>query len=179
VQRKAQEKETLTASYQTLFSATLEGSRFPNSLGLHLSRALLRLYIASDFRLTKASSVGKLSTKEWTALKKKLSKGGRLEKFSLGDPEKEYVTSRGMDILRLHATDFVNKRIAPAEPKNDGRQTPAKGHPVFIAQHATGCNDRDSVEEFFGIKKGVELTEKQVEKVVDVILQWIDEHLTD
>ena len=121
--------------------------------------------------------MAELSKKEWEALKKKLSESGRLEKFVLGEPEKEYVTSRGMDILRLHATDFVNKRLAPANPKNDGRQTPTKGHPVFIAQHATGCNDRDGVQEFFGIEKGVELTEEQVNKIVAVILRWIEENL--
>lgn len=122
-------------------------------------------------------NVAKLSDKDWNALKKKLTADGRFEKFSLGEPEQEYVTSRGMDILRLHATDFVNKRLAPANPKNDGRQTPTKGHPVFIAQHATGCNDRDSLEQFFGIKKGRELTEGEVEMVVNVILGWIEEHL--
>jgi hypothetical protein len=121
--------------------------------------------------------VAKLSDKEWKALKKKLSDDGRFEKFILGEPEQEYVTSRGMDILRLHATDFVNKRVAPANPKNDGRQTPTKGHPVFIAQHATGSNDRDSLEQFFGFEKGLELTKDQVNKVVDAILRWIEEHL--
>ena len=121
--------------------------------------------------------MGKLTDKKWNALKKKLSDDGRFEKFSLGDPEKEYVTSRGIDILRLHATDFVNKRLAPAEPKNDGRQTPTKGHPVFIAQHACGCNDRASLEQFFGIKMGSELTEAEVELIVDVILHWISDHL--
>ena len=123
--------------------------------------------------------MAKLSDKDWTALKKKLAKDGRLEKFVLGEPEQEYVTSRGMDILRLHATDFVNKRLAPENPKNDGRQTPTKGHPVFIAQHATGCNDRDSLEKFFGIKKGKELSEAQVNKIVGAILRWIGEHLDD
>lgn len=123
--------------------------------------------------------MAKLSNKDWNVLKKKLSKDGRFEKFMLGEPEQEYVTSRGMDILRLHATDFVNKRLAPENPKNDGRQTPTKGHPVFIAQHAAGCNDRDSLEEFFDIKKGKALSEAQVEIVVDVILRWIEEHLDD
>lgn len=118
-----------------------------------------------------------MAVKDWNALKKKLDDAGRLEKFGLGEPEQEYVTSRGMDILRLHATDFVNKRLAPAKPKNDGRQTPTKGHPVFIAQHACGCNDRSSLEEFFDIEKGRELTEKEVELIVDVILKWIEEHL--
>ena len=121
--------------------------------------------------------MAKLSDKDWNALKKKLEEAGRLEKFILGEPEQEYVTSRGMDILRLHATDFVKKRLAPANPKNDGRQTPTKGHPVFIAQHATGSNDRDSLEEFYGIAKGEPLSDDQVEYVVDVILRWIGEHL--
>jgi hypothetical protein len=110
-------------------------------------------------------------------LKKKLSAEGCYDNFVLGDPEKEYVTSRGMEILRLHATDFVNKRLAPANPKNDGRQTPTKGHPVFIAQHACGCNDRSSLEQIHGIEKGRELTTDEIEMVVDVILRWIGAHL--
>jgi len=121
--------------------------------------------------------VATLSDKDWTELKTRLDADGRLEKFVLGDPEKDYVTSRGMDILRLHATDFVNKRLAPANPKNDGRQTPTKGHPVFIAQHACGCNDRGSLEEFFGYEKGRELTGDEVNRIVDAILRWIEEHL--
>ncbi|MBN2164295.1 MAG: DUF4186 family protein [Pontiellaceae bacterium] len=118
-----------------------------------------------------------IAEKEWQTLKTKLEEDGRLEKFILAEPEQEYVTSRGMDILRLHATDFVNKRLAPANPKNDGRQTPTKGHPVFIAQHACGCNDRTSLEEFFGFEKGRELSTDEVDIVVDVILKWIEEHL--
>jgi len=121
--------------------------------------------------------VAKLSDTNWDALKKKLADAGRLETFILGEPEQEYVKSRGIEILRLHAADFVNKRLAPANPKNDGRQTPTKGHPVFIAQHACGCNDRTAVEEFFGYEIGRELTEDEVDIIVDVILRWIGEHL--
>lgn len=95
----------------------------------------------------------------------------------MGEPEKEYVQSRGIDILRLHATDFVNKRLAPADPKNDGRQTPLKGHPVFIAQHATGTSDRGKLEKFHGIKAGIELSEKEVAYIVSVILRWIQEQI--
>lgn len=113
---------------------------------------------------------------DWIALKEKLAEAGRLEKFVLGEPEQEYITSRGMDILRLHATDFVNKRLAPAHPKNDGRQTPTKGHPVFIAQHACGCNDRTSLQHFYGIEKGRALTKQEVDSIVDVLLKWIEEH---
>jgi hypothetical protein len=121
--------------------------------------------------------VAKQTDNKWSALKKRLEKDGRINKFILGEPEQEYVTSRGMDILRLHATDFVKKRLAPANPKNDGRQTPTKGHPVFIAQHACGCNDRASVEEFFGYELGRELTGDEVDAIVDAILSWIEENL--
>ena len=95
----------------------------------------------------------------------------------MGEPEKEYVLSRGIEILKLHATDFVKKRLAPADPKNDGRQTPLKGHPVFIAQHATGTSDRIRLEKFHGIKTGIELTEKEISYVVSVILRWIQEQV--
>jgi hypothetical protein len=100
-----------------------------------------------------------------------------IEKLDMGEPEIEYVQSRGVDILQLHAADFVRKRLAPAEPKNDGRQTPLKGHPVFIAQHATGTSDREKLQKFHGIEQGTELTEKEVSYVVDVIIRWIQEQV--
>ena len=40
-----------------------------------------------------------------------------------------------MDRIRQHAEDFISKREAPAYIANDGKQTPMRGHPVFIAQH--------------------------------------------
>jgi hypothetical protein len=116
-------------------------------------------------------------TKQITSIRAKLDKDGRSAKFTLGDAEVEYIQSRGIDILRLHATDFIQKRIAPAEPKNDGHQTPTKGHPVFIAQHACGCNDRNAVETFFSLKKGKQLSEKEVTLIVDVLISWINDQL--
>lgn len=113
------------------------------------------------------------------SVKAKLKKDGRCAEFSLGEAEIEYVTSRGIEILRLHATDFIQKRIAPAEPKNDGHQTPAKGHPVFIAQHACGCHDRDSVENFFSFKKGVLLKDKEINLIVDVLIDWLENQIND
>ncbi|WP_233231520.1 DUF4186 family protein [Tichowtungia aerotolerans] len=117
----------------------------------------------------------KLDEKSWNTLKAKLARSKQIEKLDMGEPEKEYVLSRGVDILQLHATDFVRKRLAPAEPKNDGRQTPLKGHPVFIAQHATGTSDRDKLAKFHGIEKGTELEEKEISYIVDVIIRWIEE----
>lgn len=118
-----------------------------------------------------------IDDQQWKALKSKLARSKQIVTPPMGDTEKEYVLSRGVDILRLHATDFVNKRIAPATPKNDGRQTPLKGHPVFIAQHATGTSDRSKLEKFHGIKAGIALTEKEVAYVVSVILRWIKDQV--
>ncbi len=117
----------------------------------------------------------KIDDKNWKTLRTKLTRSKQIPSLDMGDPEKEYVQSRGVDILKLHAADFIRKRIAPAEPKNDGRQTPLKGHPVFIAQHATGTSDRIKLKKFHGIKEGAELTEKEVAYVVDIIIRWIVE----
>ena len=117
----------------------------------------------------------KIDDKNWKTLRTKLTRSKQIVSLDMGDPEKEYVHSRGIDILKLHATDFVRKRIAPAEPKNDGRQTPLKGHPVFIAQHATGTSDRIKLKKFHGIKEGTELNEKEIAYVVDIIIRWIEE----
>ena len=118
-----------------------------------------------------------LDDKQWQTLKTKIARSKQIEPLELGDPEKEYVRSRGLDILRLHAADFVRKRLAPSNPKNDGRQTPLKGHPVFIAQHATGTSDRSKLEKFHGIRTGIELTEKEISYIVNVIIRWIREQV--
>jgi hypothetical protein len=123
--------------------------------------------------------VQNIDDKQWRALKTRLARFKQGSSLFMGDPEKEYVHSRGLEILRLHATDFVRKRLAPADPKNDGRQTPLKGHPVFIAQHATGTSDRARLEKFHGIKTGIELTEKEVAYIVGVILRWIQEQVSE
>jgi len=123
--------------------------------------------------------VHKIDDQKWKNLKTKLSRSKQITPLSIGDPEKDYVKSRGLDILQLHAADFVRKRLAPADPKNDGRQTPLKGHPVFIAQHATGTSDRGRLEKFHGIKAGIELTEKEIAYVVGIIIRWIEEQAGD
>ncbi len=93
--------------------------------------------------------------------------------FTLKTNDKAYVREKGMDVIRQHAADFVAKRLAPAEPANDGKQTPMRGHPVFVAQHATATCCRGCLEKWHGIPKGKELTAEQQNYVVDVICEWI------
>ena len=73
-----------------------------------------------------------------TGLFERLSKSAFRSRFHLSKRDKEYIAEKGLETIRKHAEDFVAKRLAPAVIPNDGKQTPMRGHPVFIAQHATG-----------------------------------------
>ena len=121
--------------------------------------------------------MNKLSDADWGKIKDLISANEQCSKFTLGDAEREYISERGMEIIRLHILDFVKKRLQPANPRNDGRQTPAKGHPVFIAQHATATNSRLSMNEVHGVPLGKPLDDDQVEWTVEVISRWLNEQM--
>ena len=93
--------------------------------------------------------------------------------FSLKANDRYYAAEKGMDVLRSHAQDFIRKRLSPANPPNDGKQTPMRGHPVFVAQHATGTCCRGCLEKWHHIPKGRPLTPEEETYVVNVILEWI------
>src|SRR5437868_288946 len=59
------------------------------------------------------------------------------QKFHLYARDRATVELRGMDVIRAHANDLIAKKLAPEQPHKDGKQTPYRGHPVFVAQHAT------------------------------------------
>ena len=82
-----------------------------------------------------------------------------------------------MEKVREHACDFIRKRLAPAEIPNDGKQTPMRGHPVFIAQHATVTCCRECIRKWHKIQPGRELSQVQQEYLVDVIMTWIEREL--
>ena len=67
-------------------------------------------------------------------------------KFNLAQKDREYIAAKGLETIKEHAFQFVNSRVAPDFPKNDGKQTPMKGHPVFIAQHATATCCRKCIQ---------------------------------
>ena len=108
---------------------------------------------------------------------KRLSQSKFRSSFTLKANDRHYVIEKGMDTVRSHATDFICDRLAPAEPKNDGKQTPMRGHPVFIGQHATGTCCRSCLEKWHHIPKGRELTETEQKYVVDVIMEWITKQM--
>jgi len=94
-------------------------------------------------------------------------------KFKLKDIDINYINQKGINTIETHARDFIKKRIAPAEIANDGKQTPMRGHPVFIAQHATATCCRGCIEKWHHIPKGRELTETEQQQLVSIIMEWI------
>lgn len=93
--------------------------------------------------------------------------------FRLKQKDKEYVRSKGMETIREHANSFLDSRLVPAVIPNDGSQTPMRGHPVFLAQHACACCCRDCLQKWHGIPKGRELTPQEKEKLADILMEWI------
>ena len=107
-----------------------------------------------------------------------LSKSKFRGSFHLNKKMKEYVQEKGWDKIRSDARDLITKRIAPKNLNNDGKQTPKRQvHPVFIAQHATGCCCRGCLEKIHDIKKGHELSNEEIDYVVNVIMMWIQREM--
>ncbi|MFG2193173.1 DUF4186 domain-containing protein [Streptomyces sp. NPDC048639] len=98
-------------------------------------------------------------------------------KFRLRGRERAIAELNGPSTLRWHAYDLVNKRLAPAEPYKDGKQTPYRGHPVFVAQHATGTCCRTCLLRCHHIPEGRALGRAERAYVVDVICRWIEREL--
>jgi hypothetical protein len=94
-------------------------------------------------------------------------------RFRLAAAERSYLQEKGLDTVLMHAHDFVGKRLAPAEPVNDGRQTPFRGHPVFVAQHATGTCCRSCLSKWHDIPKGRALSAEEQDHVVAAIGRWL------
>ena len=96
-------------------------------------------------------------------------------RFRLRGREAEYYKEKGVEVVLTHGREFIKERLGGAWPENDGKQTPMRNHPVFVAQHATGTCCRSCLEKWHGIKKGVELSEGQINYIISVIKRWLIE----
>lgn len=103
----------------------------------------------------------------------RLRKSEFRSRFRLKRTDLEYIDRIGFDRLEEHCRDFIAQRLAPACPANDGKQTPMRGHPVFIAQHACACCCRGCLEKWYKVPQGRELTASQQEKIVRLLMTWI------
>ena len=109
-----------------------------------------------------------------TDLFARLAKSDFRSRFHLTKKDKEYISQKGLPTIRRHAEDFIAKRLAPAVIPNDGKQTPMRGHPVFLAQHATGCCCRGCFYKWHHIPAGRELTNEEQQYAVAVLMAWIE-----
>ena len=94
-------------------------------------------------------------------------------RMRLQSRERDYLNQKGLAVVLDHAADFISKRLAPAAPANEGKQTPWHNHPVFVAQHATATCCRGCLAKWHAIPKGRALTEEEQRYVVRVIGAWL------
>ena len=94
-------------------------------------------------------------------------------RFRLEGRELRYLQSKGLPTVMRHADELIRQRLAPAEPANDGKQTPFRNHPVFVAQHATATCCRGCLEKWHGIGKGRELSDREREHVLAALERWL------
>lgn len=98
----------------------------------------------------------------------KFRSGFHLRKYMI-----TYIDEKGLSIIEEHAFQFIRKNLAPEVIEKDGKQTPMKGHPVFIAQHACACCCRGCLEKWHSIPKGRPLEEREITYLVALIMEWI------
>ncbi len=106
-------------------------------------------------------------------LKVRLARSPFRSRFRLNDKMKLLTAEKGFTVLEAQALRIITERLAPACPPKDGKQTPMKGHPVFLAQHATGTCCRSCLEKWHGIPRGRPLTEEETAYIVTHLLFWI------
>ena len=95
-------------------------------------------------------------------------------RFHLRGRDAATVELRGMDSVREHAAELLAKRLAPTAPHKDGKQTPYRGHPVFVAQHATATCCRGCLAKWHGIEAGRSLSAEEQAHAVAAIARWLD-----
>jgi len=106
-----------------------------------------------------------------------LSKSKFRSNFHLRKYMKDYINEKGLDKIKEHTIDFMDKKIGDAYPTNDGKQTPTKNHPSFIAMHACACCCRTCLEKWHYIEKGRALTKEEKDFLVNLIMKWINKEL--
>ena len=114
-----------------------------------------------------------MSVRARASLWQALARSSIRSRFRLGPREQRVIQRHGTAGIASHAADFIQTRLAPACPANDGRQTPMRGHPVFIAQHATATCCRACLARWHGIAAERPLSEHEQHYIRDVVMTWI------
>lgn len=113
----------------------------------------------------------------YDAILDRLARSDFRRKFSLSPRETAYFYQKGNEVIRDHARGFIKQRLAPANPHRDGKQTPMRNHPVFVAQHATATCCRGCLARRHGIEQGKPLSENDIEFIAGLIMAWLERNL--
>lgn len=93
--------------------------------------------------------------------------------FTLSESDRNYLHQKGWQTVARHAEELIRARLGQALPRNDGRQTPRQGHPVFVAQHATATCCRKCVQRWHGIPRGRDLSQDEIALLTAIVLRWL------
>ena len=96
-------------------------------------------------------------------------------KFRLAPAEQRYLCDKGLPAVIEHARTMIAQRLAPANLPNDGKQTPFRGHPVFVAQHATATCCRSCLAKWHGIAASHALTEEEQQHIIAALTRWLQQ----
>lgn len=113
---------------------------------------------------------------QWEQLKIRLAQSGFRSRFRLKEKELKIIAERGLTEVEHQSRQILLRRLAPAFPENDGKQTPMRGHPCFVAQHATGICCRSCLKKWHGIPVGRALTDGELDTLTHILMSWIQEH---
>ena len=108
----------------------------------------------------------------------RLAKSKFRSRFHLAESDRRYIEKKGMETIRRHCADFIRTRLAPAKTPNDGKQTPMRGHPVFIAQHATATCCRNCLAKWWNVPRGVSICPDRQQSIVAFLMAWIEREST-
>ena len=113
---------------------------------------------------------------QWEQLKIRLAQSGFRSRFRLKEKELKIIAERGLTEVEHQSRQILLRRLAPEFPENDGKQTPMRGHPCFVAQHATGICCRSCLKKWHGIPVGRALTDGELDTLTHILMSWIREH---
>lgn len=104
---------------------------------------------------------------------RKLKLPGRdSDKPRLDDEDIQLFKELGIDKLKEQARRIVESKLRE-QPENDGYQTPSAGNPVYKAMHACNVASRKELSRAHKIPAGKELSDKQIDAVVNLLIRWI------
>jgi hypothetical protein len=128
---------------------------------------------AGDHQLGSARTGLECSTSDIDRRLEALGRSSFRRRFHLDAAHLDYLRKVGLARVLEHGRQFIDQRLAPAFPPDDGRQTPWRGHPVFVAQHATATCCRKCLSKWHRVAAGSPLSAGQVDYVLRVLEAWL------